>query len=162
MSMEEIENDERVRRFSDNDLCKKIMGLISEESEQKERTRLLILLQFSNLLIDNIQYIRGMVADIENHKASCEGQLSTALSSFRENMKKLNTLRTGSTYASYFMAALIALCSVIYTDRVNELHDVADKYEGVSKELKEVRTDLARIQAVMDAYPDRKNSPNPL
>ena len=52
----------------DQEIREKLQALIEAESDPKERARLLIMMQISDILIDNVRAVRGLSDEMHTHR----------------------------------------------------------------------------------------------
>ena len=63
-------------RQSDEDMQKKIEELIEDESDPRERARLLILLAISRTLVDNVVAVREVTDEFRSHREEFDRHLA--------------------------------------------------------------------------------------
>lgn len=116
----------------DQEIRDKLQSLIEQESDPKERARLLIMLQISDILIDNVRAVRGLSDELHTHRTEFSAHMT----------KELELINQGKGMWRAFALSIGVIQAVIGYTFYQHLQDMA--------ELKDSKATVERRLDVMD------------
>lgn len=139
-------DESHYQRASDSDIHKQILDLIEKEPNATDRTKLLVMLRFATLMMDNINVVASVAKDIEDHKKTCSKIVEEAvdeMSSIKPYFAKWKNVSNTLTMVSVLV---IGLATVIYNDRVSDINNALTRYEDVRKTLNDLSIQISELQ----------------
>lgn len=115
-------------RQSDSDVQDKIKALIENEPDAKERIRLMILLQISNVLTDNVGVVQGLIKRVEDHSERFDTHVE-------EEQRLLNQGRGAWKVIGVAIVSLNAWLGWMYTEQLGVIKQMQAAIASNTKEI---------------------------
>ena len=106
-----------VNRMSDDVIRHRLQELIELEPDPKERARLLIMMQISGLLIDNVQSVRTLTTELHEHRSEFSIHID-------EERKLFNQGRGAWRVFLVSVAIVQGLLGYIYFKHIDEMREI--------------------------------------
>lgn len=135
---------EGIVRMHDQEVRAKLQTLIEAEADPRERARLMIMLQISDILIDNVRAVRGMSDELHVHRTE-----------FSMHMKKeLELINQGKGMWKVFAVVISAIQLLIgysFNNYINDMTDLKQTKVVVERRLDSIEHKIGNIQK---SYPN--------
>lgn len=120
-------------RMLDKEIRDRLQELIEAEPDARERSRLLIMLQISTTLVDNVRAVRGLTEEMHTHRADFAQHIKKELELYNQG-KGMWRVITG-----FLAVAQIVMTGMFFTYQsdmksVVEATRIADKRLGIMEE----------------------------
>lgn len=128
-------------RMRDQEIRAKLQDLIEAESDPKERARLLIMMQISDILIDNVRAVRGLSDEMHTHRTE-----------FADHMRKeLELINQGKGMWRVFAVAVGLIQAVIgyaFWAHMSDMDTLKDTKIAVERRLDLIEERMTNWQRV--------------